>query len=231
MIPIPLVVVGVVAGAALARKFLSTPPMRKHAEARGGSFQERSDELATTFTLPPFVDLPEPAAVLPAYRPVRVFDVAQFATSGSQTMAMRVEVSDGSAEPPTYQVVALHTRQHLPRTMVRAGIDVYVLPGYEGMHRIRTPKRWVRGGILSIISAEPDRAADLPYDAISRGLAEDRMATFVADGDWLYVFRPGAPATWRIAPMLVTLEQFARAIENPPWPTGEGPPSYVYGQV
>lgn len=231
MIPIPVVVAGVVVGAALVRKFLTTPTMRKHAETHGWAFQGRDDELATTFTLPPFVDLPEPATVLPAFRPARVLDVARFPTSGSQTLAMRVELGDAGSEPPTFQVVALHTRQHLPRTMVRAGTDVYVLPGYEGMHRIRTPKRWVRGGLLSIISAEPDRASDLPYEAISRALAEDRQLTFVADGDWLYVHRPGVPAPWRIAALLVTLEQFARAIEDPAWPSDEGPPSYVYGQI
>lgn len=99
------------------------------------------------------------------------------------------------------------------------------------MHRILTPKRWIRDGLLAIISEVPDRAANLPYERISRALAEDRRLTFVADGDWLYVYRTAAPENWRIDTMLTTLEMFARGIDDPAWP-GEGSSGpYVYGPV
>jgi hypothetical protein len=233
--PILLVIACVAIGVALARRLRASASLRDHAMSHGWAFQERDDELATTFTLPPFVDLPAPAtpSIPPELRSVRVRDVARFAVARSQALAFTVDDVVGADETltTTYQVVALHTRQHLPRTMMRAGIDVYVLPSYDGMPRLREPRRRTRGGVLSIISAEPARAASLPFDALVRDLGLDHQLTIAADGDWMYAYRPAVPAPWRIEAMLTTLQKLARGIASPRWPSEEAPPSYVYGAI
>lgn len=206
--------------------------MRRHATGYGWAYSPRADELAGPFTLPPFVALPS-FGVTPMPESVReqqVRDAVRFMVQGSEATAFTF-VETIADQQRSHMVVALRTAQRLPRTMIRAGIDVYVLPAYEGMHRVTEPKVWVRNGLLSILSEDPRATETLPIRAVRTDLELDQRMTLVADGDWLYAYRPGRARPWRIEPMLRTLRVFARDVEQPPWPGPENPTRHVYGAV
>lgn len=107
--------------------------------------------------------------------------------------------------------------------MATAGIDVYSLPLYQGMHRVREPQLPLRHGVVSIISEDPDRAAALPYETLARDVWRDHGLTFAADGDWIYLFRRGDPSAVQMESMLLALQRFARAIDHPRSPSPLGP--------
>lgn len=221
-----------VAAIAIINRVRAHGAMRRHATANGWAYTPRADELAGPFTLPPFVALPS-FGVAPMPESVRdrqVLDAVRFMVRGSVATAFTFVEGVGD-QLRSHMVVALRTDQRLPRTMIRAGIDVYVLPAYEGMNRVTEPKIWVRNGILSILSEDPRATETLPVRAVRTDLELDQRMTFVADGDWLYAYRPGKVKPWRIEQMLRTLQVFARDVEQPRWPGPDEPTRYVYGAV
>jgi hypothetical protein len=234
MIPAPLVIAGVIAAAAIVRKVASRASTNSRAATEDAVPQQHDDELVGLFTLPPFVDLPAPGHLTDSATPRRVDvqDLSRFWVRGSKALACTLETfAGGSLEGVAYQVVALHTRQQLPRTMIRAGIDVYSLPAYEGMVRLREPAPTLRRGVMAIVTTAPTEAAGLPFDSLASDLSLDPQLTVALDGDWLYAYRGGPLQRWRIEPILLTLQRFARAVENPPWPRADETRPYIYGQV
>lgn len=201
---------------------------------RGWRYQAHGDELATTFTMPPFVHLASfgDGDFMPS-RTVSVVDVVTFLVSGSTALSMTVtEVRHSDQQvlgTSTHHVVALHTRQGLPRTIARAGIDVYVLPAYEGLERVRDPELRIPGGRLALLSEDPGIAGTMPFDRLGRELALDRQLTVVTDGDWIYAYRPGAATVWRLDAMMVVVEKLARGIRPTRWPAPDSPAARVYG--
>lgn len=231
---IKLAIAGAVAIAWVVLGLRRRGTLRREVARRGWRYVAQDDALARTWTMPPFAHLRSPAdAQFPhPTRVVQVSEVVTFLESGSTAYSMLV--SEGPGDGPsasTHHLVALHTRQGLPRTIARAGIDVYVLPAYEGLHRVLEPKHWTRGGIISILSEDPDTARRFPFDRLTRDLSVDSALTVVADGDWIYAYRPGRPTLSRIDAMIVTVQKLARGIDGTRWPGPENPHANVYGAV
>lgn len=224
-----IVVVSVVAWARRRGTF------EREVAKRGWLYRPLDDELATTWTMPPFARLRTPNDFGgDPERVVRVSEVVTFVESGSTALSMMVtEGYPGEREDQVlaHHVVALHTRQGLPRTIARCGIDVYVLPAYEGLQRVREPVRRTRAGVVSILSDDPATATGLPFDRIAADLRIDSRLTVVTDGDWIYAYRPGPPHLFRLDSMIATVQKLARGIAPTRWPGPENPSSYVYGAL
>lgn len=233
--PAPLVALAVVAAAAgVVGGLRARGSMRRHAQAHGWLYSEQDDALAAAWTLPPFAHPPAPGDLDtgPVRRNARMRQVARFVVEGSEAAALTFEHTHGDVVN-RYQVAALRTGQGLPRTMLRAGIDAFVLPGYAGLHRVREPRVQVRNGVLAVLSEDPRAVETLPVRSVSGDLAVDRQLTVVADGDWLYAYRPTPGPPWRAEAMIDVLRRFARAVGEPRWPREDpgAPSTYVYGAV
>lgn len=220
--PAPLVALAVVAAAAgVVGGLRARGSMRRHAQAHGWLYSEQDDALAAAWTLPPFAHPPAPGDLDtgPVRRNARMRQVARFVVEGSEAAALTFEHTHGDVVN-RYQVAALRTGQGLPRTMLRAGIDAFVLPGYAGLHRVREPRVQVRNGVLAVLSEDPRAVETLPVRS-------------VADGDWLYAYRPTPGPPWRAEAMIDVLRRFARAVGEPRWPREDpgAPSTYVYGAV
>lgn len=229
-------IAGAVAAALVVVGIRRRGTLRREIERRGWGYRQRDDELAGTWTMPPFAHLASPADshLPPPLRTVRVEEVITWSVAGSVAHSMVVTETAGvdqMAPTSTHHVVALHTRQQLPRTIVRAGVDVYVLPAYDGLHRVLEPKRWTRNGVMSVLSDDPDAAARLPLDRVADDLGIDGQLHLVTDGDWIYAYRSGSASLWRIDQMLVAVQKVARGIRPTRWPGEDDPSSYVYGAV
>lgn len=231
-----LAIAGAVAAGVVIVQVRRRGTLKRRVEQRGWRYLERDDELASTWRMPPFAHVRTPGdPEIELSRTVQVSEVATFTESGSTTHSMAVtEIERSGSEvvsSVTHHVVALHTRQQLPRTIARAGIDVYVLPSYEGLSRVREPVHRTRSGLVSILSEDPATARTLPFDRITNDLGIDARITVVTDGDWIYAYRPGKPHLHRIDSMMVVVQKLARAIRPTRWPGPDNPASYVYGAV
>jgi hypothetical protein len=233
---LPLAIAGALAVALVLVRVRRRGTLRREIERRGWGYRPRDDELARTWTMPPFAHLTSPADahLPPPLRTVRVDEVITWSVGGSVAHSMTVTVTVGAdqmAPTSTHHVVALHTRQRLPRTIVRAGIDVYVLPAYDGLQRVLEPKRWTRHGVMSVLSEDPDAAAALPLDRVAADLGADGQLHLVTDGDWIYAYRSGDANLWRIDQLVVTVQKLARGIRPTRWPDQNDASSFVYGAV
>ncbi len=129
--------------------------------------------------------------------------------------------------------VPLALTKRLPRTMLRRGPDVYVLPSYDGLRRIRDPRITAGGSVLAIISEDADAVQILGLEEASDILGQPglRKATLVADGDWIYVYLSGVQRPARIGAMLDAIDQLARAVPGRRWPIPGETHTSVYGAV
>lgn len=240
---LPLAIAGaVIVGAAVlvARR----KDVRGHALARGWDWRPRDDELPTTWTLPPFTELRSPHHDPPPQRrSTYAENVCRFTVQGSTAMSMTLvetiygavperagQRMDDSSVQRTH-VVAIWTRQHLPRTMIRHGIDVYALPVHEGLHRVRDTGRVPGRGVLAVTSADPVLARTLPLRSIAQGLEAITSTTLVADGDWVYAYRPGDQQIRHVDVMIEVIERLARGVPGRRWPVLGESSSGVYGAV
>lgn len=233
---VPVAVVAALVAAAVLGWVRRRGTLQRGVLARGWDYRDRFDQLASSFTMPPFVHLPEPGeAESHVERWVRVTEVVTFIESGSIAHSMVVTDMLGDTESPelvgSAHVVALHTRQRLPRTIVRAGIDVYELPTYEGLQRVLKPRHATPTGVLSVLSDDPGVAGMLPLDRVSQDLWSGGGLTLVTDGDWVYAFQPGAARLDAIDSMMVTVQKLARGYRGVRWPGPDAPGGQVYGAV
>lgn len=235
VVPIAIVAGAVVATATVMR-LRARRDVRVHATRNDWIHVERDDDLASTWSLPPFVRLRSPSTAA-EYRPtIEIHDVSRFGLQGALALAFEAVVAmtdGGDTTRVSYQVVAIRTYQGLPRTMVRRGPDVYELPSYEGLGRVREPRIAARNGVLSVVSEDPDAVRHLGLREIADyadawGLGR---ATLVADGDWIYVFVDGGQRARRIEPMLDAVARLARAVPGKQWPVPGETHTSVYGAV
>lgn len=211
----------------------------RYARARGWDYVERDDELGSTWTLPPFVDLRTPLApgvASPENRPRPVVrDVLRFHVDGSPALSFQHDVIShvGDSSIQMNHVVAIWTRQGLPRTVVRQGIDTYEVPAYEGLQRVREPKVRTRAGELAIVSEDPDAVATLGLEEIAPWFeltGRISRATLMTDGDWVLLVRSSGQSSSAIEPMVDFLRRFARDLPGGEWPIPSEVPD-VYGAI